>query len=220
MFFEKIEDIAKISLNVGCAVFVVPNEVKISVKNPLILQPEGKAKITIAQVQEMLKTLNTKQLVDRFILIRPAELLTDEAANAILKALEEPQEKIHYLLVTSSPSELLPTILSRAEIYTWRGAFIPMTEIKADAKIKDLAKKILVAKPTQLVSLAEEITKKKDGVREYALLILGTAAEMAYKSYFITGKKAFLDKIPKILAAYEAIFANGHIKLHLVADLL
>jgi DNA polymerase-3 subunit delta' len=36
-----------------------------------------------------------------------------EAANALLKALEEPPEFVHFLLLTPNPGELLPTIRSR-----------------------------------------------------------------------------------------------------------
>ena len=69
------------------------------------------------------------------------------------------------------------------------------------------------------MDLAEEIGKKKDGVRAYALEILGAAIEMLYKSYFITGKEIFIKKLPKFLAAYEGISRNGHVKLQIVSNL-
>ena len=77
----------------------------------------------------------------------------------------------------------------------------------------------MVAKPADLVGLAEEITKKKDGVRAYALGVLGTAIEMLYKTYFLTGKDVFVKKLPQFLAAYEGISRNGHIKLQIVSNL-
>lgn len=40
-----------------------------------------------------------------------------EAANSLLKILEEPPEYAHILLLTENPGELLPTIRSRARIY-------------------------------------------------------------------------------------------------------
>ena len=92
--------------------------------------------------------------------------------------------------------------------------------ISADEKVKTLAKKLMTCAPADLPALAEEICKKKDGVRAHALLVLETAIEMLYKSYFITGKSIFVEKLPKFLSAYDAISRNGHIKLHLVADLI
>ena len=76
------------------------------------------------------------------------------------------------------------------------------------------------AKPVDLPGIAEEITKKKEGARTRALAIVGTAIEMLYKSYYITGKEVFLKKLPKFLALYDGLYRNGHVKLHLVADLI
>ncbi len=47
------------------------------------------------------------------IIIRDADELTVGAANALLKTLEEPQAKTHFILVTNKPGKLLDTILSR-----------------------------------------------------------------------------------------------------------
>ena len=218
MFFDNLGDVTKIATATNCAIFVVPKEQKLEIKNALVLGPEGKASISIEQVHLMMDSLKTRQNSDVFIVISPAEALTEAAANAILKNLEEPQEKVHFVLVTETPFLLLPTILSRAETYVYRGSKI--SEIRADEKVKGVSKRLLVAKPGELVDLAEEICKKKEGAREYALSILSVTIEMAYKSYFLTGKMAFLGKIPKLVAAYEGISAGGHTKLHLVADLI
>ena len=83
----------------------------------------------------------------------------------------------------------------------------------------ELAKRLVVAKPADLPSLADEITKSKDGVRQRAMTVLGTAIEILYKSYYKTGKDVFIKKLPKFLTAYENIDKNGHVKLHIVADL-
>ena len=160
-----------------------------------------------------------KQLTDQYIIVRPAEMMNEEAANAFLKNLEEPSEKVHFLLITDSPSLLLPTILSRANIYFLRSKWKVDDEIRVGEKEKNLAKRLMVAKPCDLSSIADEITKKKEGVRAYALEILGLAIEMLYRTYLINGKDVFLKKLPKFLKAYENIARNGHVKLHLVADL-
>ncbi len=49
----------------------------------------------------------------RVVRIRRAELLGLEAANALLKSLEEPGSKLHWILTTTRPESLLPTIRSR-----------------------------------------------------------------------------------------------------------
>ena len=218
MFFEQVSEIPKIARKLGTGVFVVPPDVEVEVPGAIVLKPEDKTVITIEQVREVLSRLSVRQTSDLFVVVRPAEKLQVEAANALLKSLEEPGEKVHFVLVTDSPSSLLPTILSRASVYVLR--VIKDNGIHADDKIKELAKRLMVAKGAELVAVAEEIAKHKDGVRAYALSVVGVAIEMLYKSYYITGKTAFLSRLPKFLATYEALSRNGHVKLQIVAGLV
>ena len=217
MFFNSVNEIEPISLKVGCAIFVMPDKIDFSIKNAFILTPE-KANISIEQVRDMLGFLSVKQTSDRFIIIRPAEALGDEAANALLKNLEEPKDKVHFILITESPSKLLPTILSRASVYFLKTKPTPDSEIDASEMDKKIAKKLITAKPADLPAIADEINKLKD--RTHVLDIISTAIEMLYKSYFITKKDIFIKKLPNFLVLYENIEKNGHIKLHIVADLL
>lgn len=217
MFFDDVKEISEIARKTGTAVFVVPKEAEVSIKNAIILTPDEKSTITIEQVRKVMERLSVRQTEELFILIRPAELLGLEAANALLKNLEEPGERVHFVLVTDTPSALLPTILSRASLYFLRSGLT--MDISADERVKELAKRLMVAKGAELVDIADEISKKKEGVRSYALTVLGVAIEMLYKSYLITGKEVFLQKLPKFLAAYEGISRNGHVKLQIVANL-
>jgi len=51
----------------------------------------------------------------RIALIEPAEWLNHNAANALLKTLEEPGADTHIILVSHQPSRLLPTLRSRCQ---------------------------------------------------------------------------------------------------------
>ena len=219
MFFERVDEIIEIARKNGTTIFVVPKDILVEVKNAIILAPEDKSVIAIEQVRNILGQITTRQTNDIFIIIRPAETMSEAAANAFLKSLEEPRERVHFLLITDNPSQILPTILSRAAVYFLRNKKSIDGEIVADEKIKALAKRLIVAKPAELVDIAEEISKKKDGVRGYAMEVLGVAIEMLYKSYFVTGKEIFIKKIPKFLAAYEGVSKNGHTKLQIVSNL-
>lgn len=219
MFFEKIEELPVIASRVNTAVFVLPKNVSVEIKNALTLQPEGKSVITIEQVREVMARINVRQTSDIYVVIRPADMLGEAAANALLKSLEEPGDKVHFVLITDGPSKLLPTILSRSAAYFWKNDVAIDGKINASDKDKALAKRLLVAKQGELVDIADEIAKKKDGVRAYALEILGIAIEMLYKTYFLTGKDVFVQKLPKFLRAYENIAKNGHIKLQIVSNL-
>jgi len=47
------------------------------------------------------------------VIVRAAHELSQQAANALLKTLEEPPDRVHFVLVTSQPNRLLDTIRSR-----------------------------------------------------------------------------------------------------------
>jgi len=52
----------------------------------------------------------------KFVLVDPADALNTNAANALLKTLEEPPPRSTLVLVTARPSLLLPTIRSRCQV--------------------------------------------------------------------------------------------------------
>ena len=220
MFFDDLGMISEIAKRGGTTIFVVPDGQEVNIPGAIVLQPEEKTVITIEQARDVMRKLELKQKNDVYVLVRPADKLGLDSANALLKTLEEPGEKVHFVLVTEQPSLLLPTILSRAAIYFWRNPEGFDLKIQADEKVKNIAKKMITAGGIELVEIAEEIKKRKEGVRDYALAVVGVAIEMLYKSYFITGKEMFLMKIPKFLSAYEGVKQNGNVKLQIVANLI
>lgn len=71
--------------------------------------------IKIEQVRDLAGFLNLRSHRGRFrvALVHPAEDMNPNAANALLKGLEEPPGGAVFLLVSHRPSQLLPTIRSR-----------------------------------------------------------------------------------------------------------
>ena len=83
---------------------------------------EGKAakkkpshQISVDQVRALadFANLSAHQGGHRVVLIHPAEAMNTNAANALLKTLEEPSARMLIILVSHKPQQLLPTILSR-----------------------------------------------------------------------------------------------------------
>ena len=75
------------------------------------------AQITIAQVRALDDFLHvgTHRRGARVILINPAEAMNRPTANSLLKSLEEPIAGTLFILVSSEPIRLLPTIRSRCQ---------------------------------------------------------------------------------------------------------
>lgn len=80
------------------------------------LAPTG-ATIRIQQVRELIQQLSKKAYEGRWQVatIHPAEALPPQAANAILKTLEEPPPATLLILMAQRTSDLLPTVLSRCQ---------------------------------------------------------------------------------------------------------
>ena len=80
------------------------------------LRPEeGRAALGIDQVRSLLDELALAPVEGRrrVFVIDPADAMTDDAQNALLKALEEPPARSHLVLIARHESALLRTVASR-----------------------------------------------------------------------------------------------------------
>jgi hypothetical protein len=79
--------------------------------------PEGSV-IKVDQIRELAEfAVGTRQSAPcKVAVIEAAECLNDNAANALLKTLEEPPPDNYLLLTSSRPARLLPTIVSRCQV--------------------------------------------------------------------------------------------------------
>lgn len=95
-----------------------------SFANRYIEQHSGKPKktITIEQVRRLSSALDTHPHISthRLILIFYAETMNRNAANALLKSLEEPPSNTLFLIVSDELSKLAKTIRSRCSLVNFR----------------------------------------------------------------------------------------------------
>jgi DNA polymerase III subunit delta' len=99
-------------------------------------EPESKSRrILIEQIRRLEQALRAKPVAGsrKVVVIREADRLQPQAANAFLKTLEEPPAGSHVFLTSSSPDALLETILSRCIVVQLRaGAPPPPDEAAAE----------------------------------------------------------------------------------------
>jgi len=79
---------------------------------------EKKSQIVVDQIRKLNEFVYLSRSYEgsRVIIIAPVERLNVNAANSLLKTLEEPPEKTVLILVSANPSELIPTIRSRCQV--------------------------------------------------------------------------------------------------------
>jgi DNA polymerase-3 subunit delta' len=84
--------------------------------NIYFVQPEG-ASIKIEQAREAMHFLNLGREGRKLIFIfDDAQALGPQAANALLKSIEEPPPGVHFIFLVPSSAMLLPTIRSRSQV--------------------------------------------------------------------------------------------------------
>ena len=81
-----------------------------------------KTALTVDPIRRIIPFLGTTagEGAWRVVIIDPADDMNRSAANALLKALEEPPARTLFLLVSSMPGRLLPTIRSRCRLVSCR----------------------------------------------------------------------------------------------------
>lgn len=74
--------------------------------------------ISVSEANAIIRKLSLSSYEggDKIMFIMFAERMNQEAANKLLKSLEEPSHGTYYFLISHSPSKILPTILSRCRI--------------------------------------------------------------------------------------------------------
>lgn len=104
----------------------IKNEINNKIKNPyhqIQLSKANTIKVSSIRAINKFLSLQFEQSYYRFVLISDAHLMNDTSQNALLKNLEEPPEKVIFILTTPFPELLRETIRSRC----WTLYFSPLS---------------------------------------------------------------------------------------------
>ena len=168
-----------------------------------VLEPEEADKaIKVDQVRDLVSfVVQTSQMGGRkVVLIEPVESMNINAANALLKSLEEPSGDTVLLLVSHQPSRLLPTIKSRcvqqacplpseAMSLQWLGKALPDSSDEERAELLTLA----AGSPLAAVSLQAQ------GVREQRALVVDGVKKLLKQQQSPTQLAEGWNAIPLLL---------------------
>ena len=147
-----------------------------------ILQPEGKAGlIKLEQVKQLLEKIDYAPRISnlKVIIIYNVECLNVEAANSLLKKLEEPEGERLFLLTSDRPQAVLPTILSRT--LQWRlqqNDPAAVYQSLATSTASELQKRACVLLASSKPQLAQVYLQPENlQLRELALAIITASAQ-------------------------------------------
>lgn len=99
-----------------------------------IIEMDAASSRSIDDIKNLIEQIQYKPAYSRFkiFIIDEVHMLTKEAFNALLKTLEEPPEYVKFILATTDPLKLPPTILSRTQHFRFKK--IPQNSISAHLK--------------------------------------------------------------------------------------
>ncbi|HEY6720388.1 MAG TPA: DNA polymerase III subunit gamma/tau [Burkholderiales bacterium] len=87
-----------------------------------VLEIDAASNRGIDQVRELRDMVRYAPVGGRHkvVILDEAHMLTDEASNALLKTLEEPPDKVVFVMATTQPEDLVDTIRSRSQHFHFR----------------------------------------------------------------------------------------------------
>lgn len=93
---------------------------EITGKAPIVVVPEGESQtlsIKIERIRQLYDETRGAATDRQFVIVDDADTMTRDAQSAFLKLLEEPNSQTHFILTSHDKDRLLPTIVSRVQVY-------------------------------------------------------------------------------------------------------
>ncbi len=87
-----------------------------------VLEIDAASRTKVEQTRELLEMVSYAPVRDRYkiLIIDEAHMLSKASFNALLKTLEEPPPNVIFILATTELQKIIPTILSRCQVFEFR----------------------------------------------------------------------------------------------------
>ncbi len=87
-----------------------------------VLEIDAASRTKVEQTRELLEMVSYAPVRDRYkiLIIDEAHMLSKASFNALLKTLEEPPPNVMFILATTELQKIIPTILSRCQVFEFR----------------------------------------------------------------------------------------------------
>ncbi len=162
-------------------------------------------------------------------IIDEVHMLSQAAFNAFLKTLEEPPKHCIFILATTEKHKIIPTILSRCQIFDFKR----ITVKDAKEYLKYIAKEQGITAEDDALHI---IAQKADGAMRDALSIFDRVVSFSgknltrqavtenlnvldYETYFTSTDLILENKIPDLLIQFNTTLAKGFDGHHYIAGL-
>lgn len=196
-----------------------------------IIELDAASNNSVEDIKQLMQQTYIPPQIGRYkvFIIDEVHMLSPSAFNAFLKTLEEPPAHVIFILATTEKHKILPTIISRCQIYD----FERMSVSDTVDHLKHVAEKENI---TYEEAALDVIAQKADGGMRDALSIFDQAAsfcqgnityekviedlnELDVSNYFQIVDLSIDNKVCDIMLLLNSIIANGFDGGHLVTGL-
>jgi DNA polymerase-3 subunit gamma/tau len=200
--------------------------------HPDVIEIDAASNNGVDQVRDLIEKVKYAPIKGRYkvYIIDEVHMMSTGAFNALLKTLEEPPDNVIFILCTTEPYKVIPTILSRCQ----RFDFTKLTDEEMEGKLKE----VLMAEKTDYDENGlKAIIKLADGGMRDALSILDQV--LAYSNnklreddvltiFGLAGEDEKIDllhaikegDVTRVVGKSEAYLAGGIDVRRLVAELI
>ena len=152
-------------------------------------------------------------------IIDEVHMLSNSAFNAFLKTLEEPPKHIIFILATTEKNKIIPTVLSRCQIYDFNR--ISVIEIQSYLKKIAVQSKFRFEENALFLIAQKADGSLRDALSIYDRMVSFTKADLNEKSvadnlnlldnktYCSLGKIIFNNNIPQLIKSYDLLKKRG-----------
>lgn len=196
-----------------------------------ILELDAASNNSVEEIRNLTDQVRVPPQVGRYrvFIIDEVHMLSQAAFNAFLKTLEEPPEYAIFILATTEKQKIIPTILSRCQIYDFARITVPdiveqLQRISAD--------KGVTAEPAALNVIAQKADgAMRDALSIYDQVLASSEGNITYQSaienlnvldydYYFRMDEAFqTGDVPQALLIYKEIRDKGFDSLYFVNGL-
>ncbi len=196
-----------------------------------IFELDAASNNSVDDIRSLIDQVRIPPQVGKFkvYIIDEVHMLSQSAFNAFLKTLEEPPKHAIFILATTEKHKIIPTILSRCQIFDFKR--ITVTDAKNHLMV--------VAKNEGIVAdedALQIIAQKADGAMRDALSIFDRVVSYSgnnltrqavtenlnvldYETYFKTTDLILHNNIPQLLLEFNEILALGFDGHHFISGL-
>ncbi len=196
-----------------------------------ILELDAASNNSVDEIRNLTDQVRVPPQVGRYrvFIIDEVHMLSQAAFNAFLKTLEEPPEYAIFILATTEKQKIIPTILSRCQIYDFARITVPDIVEQLQRISQD---KGVTAEPAALNVIAQKADgAMRDALSIYDQVLASSEGNITYQStienlnvldydYYFRLDEAFRSgDVPQALLIYKEIRDKGFDSLYFVNGL-